>query len=426
MSSAARFLLCGVGKNAAHCILYAVICVIYIIMYETVDVVAALTPAAEVFAIDNDRQLYKPFFEIAEEFCIRHEVLIGGQVGINLLIGAPITKDSWIWNLYCENAYVRSKQLTDALAAAYSPHIPANTAAMVTNLRQREFTISVSARILFKVYAIDRHNQRTLRDLLAARQTPLGYFGGTVGCVGALMQLIDTYRTLYSISKVSQWPAAIAAEPLLWKLLDLTEAARGNATRTLAGDNERGPTAKYARIALAAASSAVIVADDGKPIIISEDAERTSQSIVRALTRKGLRASGVSYQLYIPNDFRILKHTVYVKNGDRPTAICDVYNSAQYELIPYTFDGPKRVASLWVKMRFLCIDAWISLIITGKHRLDSAAARVRATLHEDPASIWRTHEYLGVYTDEAVARKKFIAASGERFATYYPARASKV
>jgi hypothetical protein len=178
-----------------------------------------ITNAAQ-FVLDNDRMLYRPFFEAAERFCIANDVLLGGPVGISLLCGTPLTIDSFFWDLYCDDTFVIAKALTVALSQVRSAHIPASTAAMQTNIKHKEFTISINARMLFKIYATDRYRGVKLITVMGPA-VRTGYFTREpIKCIPEEMQLISVYRTLYSPARVDQWSSALTTERVLYGLVE--------------------------------------------------------------------------------------------------------------------------------------------------------------------------------------------------------------
>src|SRR5690606_5687084 len=94
------------------------------------------------------------------------DVIIGGRVGIDLLVGRPLAKDSFFWELYCDDTFNTARELALTLYRTESPHIPSRTVALHTNIRHREFTIFINARRLFKIYALDKYRGLKLAKLM--------------------------------------------------------------------------------------------------------------------------------------------------------------------------------------------------------------------------------------------------------------------
>jgi hypothetical protein len=174
-------------------------------MYSQINIVKNIEPIAEKFILDNDRMMYLPFFERTEKFCAENNVLIGGRVGLDLLIGKPVTKDSFTWDLYCDDTFNTAKALADELSQVDSPHVPARTVALMTNIRYKEFTLSINARIMFKIYAMDRYRGIKLVELMGPAVRTSYFTKTSIKLISEEMQLIEIYRTLYSPKKLSLW-----------------------------------------------------------------------------------------------------------------------------------------------------------------------------------------------------------------------------
>jgi hypothetical protein len=93
------------------------------------------------------------------------------------------------------------------------------------------------------------------------------------------------------------------------------------------------------------------------------------------------------FDLSIPGDFLLKKFTIYITIDDKEQAICDVYTSTSYEIVPYidntlsdnesnkstdksspdksNSDLLLRYGSYWVILRFLFIEIWTLLLIKG-------------------------------------------------------------
>jgi hypothetical protein len=170
-----------------------------------VEVVPRLLLGAEKYVLENERMLYQPFFETAERFISANGGVIGGNVGADMLIGAPITHGSFMWDIYIDNPYEMSKQLTDAIFATKSHLVPSKTAEMRTVLKHAEFAISVNARTLFNVFALDKYRGVKLAEIM----NPVvrsGYFTSLpIKCIPEYMQLAEIYHVLYSPAKSRLW-----------------------------------------------------------------------------------------------------------------------------------------------------------------------------------------------------------------------------
>jgi hypothetical protein len=93
------------------------------------------------------------------------------------------------------------------------------------------------------------------------------------------------------------------------------------------------------------------------------------------------------------------------------------------------------MAGAWVILRFLFIDVW-ALRVVKRLRWTGAAAirekimsrlqdskRMREVALANLAATFQLTNYAGIFSNEAVAKKKLIKDIGDRFPIYYPAKA---
>jgi len=108
-----------------------------------------------------------------------------------------------------------------------------------------------------------------------------------------------------------------------------------------------------------------------------------------------------------------------------------------YWIVPGEYEKVK-IGNPWVLLRFLLIDIWVLKLILNigtdnpdfiKKRIkniidhaDSVRTLARRNVNESPEKVFQLTNYVGVFFDEVVARKKMIKEIGERFPVYYPAK----
>lgn len=430
-------------------------------MYTRINIVSRLEPEAEKFILDNDRMLYLPFFTRAEEFCIENSVLIGGRVGIDLLVGREITKDSFMWDLYCDDTFNTTKTLADELSRVVSPHIPARTVSLMTNIRHKEFTLSINARVLFKIYSMDKYRGIKLVDLMGPATRTSYFTHAPIKLVSEEMQLIEIYRNLYTPKKLHMWESELAAEDKIYSLISDTLGEK--AVKELSGGIEKFNKTAAEEIILrkiVAGSDNVLIGDYALEALglssasrlqfissmrvddIAAAVEMVLKNDIRRIKVRVARVTFVKYPLNIPSDFQIAKYTLYVNNGREQTPIADVFNSSTFEMIPYWLLGGEysrvKVGNPWVLLRFMLIDIWVLKLILNigtdspefiKGRVgniiknaDKVRKVTREKINSDASELFQLNGYVGCYIDENVAKKKLIKEIGERFPAYYPAK----
>lgn len=415
------------------------------VMYTIINIIDAIKPEADKFIMSNDRMLYAPFLACVEKFCNENKVLIGGATGIELLLKKPVdnvlTKDMFSWELYAADAYKVAREIADAMAEVTSPHIPARTTALQTNIKHREFTIYVYTRMLLKIYSMDKYRGVDLADA-AGLDTVIGPFTKlTMKSVSADMHLIQIYRNLYTPAKVSQWKDNLSTEAALYDIV------KSRDTKVTGGAFH---TSEFTdRIIKHIGNDAVIIGDyavstiatrhqkSRLQIITAEPIADIQRRIERVMGKHSnrLKVFVVNYQLNIVSDFQITKHTIYISDEKNQSPLIDIFNSSEFEMIPFWKRSGLKIGNPWVIMRFLMIDSWILKLISkfGKdpapvlERIEKnlrTMAIVRDIALADLAACFQldTDSYTGVYIDEVVAKKKLIKDIGDKFPTYFPAK----
>lgn len=444
-------------------------------MYTTVNILSELIDTADQFVKDNDRQLYVPFFKTIEIFCIRENVLIGGEMGIGLLTGRPAGRDSIYWDLYTEDPYNMAKKLADELYNTKSPHVNTKYISVKTDLRNREMTIFINMRALIKIYVLDKYRNIGLIELMGPAARTGYYTHDTVQLIPEEIQIIEIYRGLYTPARVSQWQMLLEAENKIFELIN--DSVQTKALKVVGG----GTSGKYDNLLLKRViGDDVIIGDYALQELnistgssqrlqfltsrnIREIAKLTETEINRNRDEK-VRVTYFKYPLNLPTDFRIIKYTLYVNIGEDQTAIADVFNPPSFEMIPYwnvdtsgdkrpnkrpdkhsdkhpdkhsDKHSDKRYGNPWVLLRFRFIDLWILKIISnfdtnsnfirGKiisiiDSVNKLREIVRGLIKTNPERLFQSDNYVGVYVSDQVAKKKMIKETGERYPNYYPAK----
>src|SRR3989344_8280718 len=138
-----------------------------------------LIDEASQIVLKNDRQKYDCYFKTAEIFCNKNNILLGGQIGINLLTKSPLNKDTYQYYLYTDNAFEMSKKLVIELyninsslnppegltrgtlprrqkhpRSSKEPNNFKETIHLDTVLTHKEFNIYINTILLFKIFAL--------------------------------------------------------------------------------------------------------------------------------------------------------------------------------------------------------------------------------------------------------------------------------
>ncbi len=449
-------------------------------MYKHLNNVASLVSAAKEVVVNNDRMLYAPFFTVIEKYCER-VCVIGGRVGADLLIGQPLHKDSFMWEIYTNNTYETAMHIADDFIKVHSPHIDSSTTVVNTNERNIEHTVSVNGRPILKLYRLDHYRNVDLMEMVRPVISD-GYFGSKVQCLSEEIQLSDIYQTLYSPAKFDKWEAALNNEEKMYKFVEPyfekvylggKRAAVSAVSATpgpLVGISERD----IAIIKALGSLGGILVGSFAMRILGLESSIQRLQIIIdkpidelmKVLTivlnniiaaPTPLQLTHIEYKLYLVNDFRLTKHTVYiVKSSTERIPVVDIFNSTSYELIPVTYINTKLdddsfknilVSNHYVMLRFKMVDAWAVKLILGISKSENAVRGAKASMVniiEDirilraeikrkmetsdglkllfPDGTDPNYNYIGNYVSEKISKKKLLKDTKEYFAPYYPVK----
>jgi hypothetical protein len=401
---------------------------------------ARIKKAAEDAIGGADRQRFGQFYERVEIFCHEKGVLIGGQVGINILTDTPIAivTNNSVWDLYCGNPEQIARELAMVFAEIDDPW--ADFTFVGIKFSHREFYVSVGPRMLVTVNRIANYRGVNIIDLMRPTEHLSLITKKSVLCVSEELQLIDMYRHLYSPEFAKYWPQYSELEPKLYNFA----CTRLKSEPTGAGDFNVDKGKYFAFIRDSSKSSQfAIIGDYALRIMGLIDQPKRLQfitckpikEIIGILERKfgGARFTYNEYPLNIISDFQIMKYTVFDKHT---RAVADIYNSSAFEMIPFWPIGGALVGNPWVIMRFMFIDIWVLKLLKNitenvsylQNRileLVSYTATLRdiiyASLAADPTKFFQLDNFVGIWTSEKVQKKKYIEeAGGKKFTRFYP------
>lgn len=390
-------------------------------MYPRPEIISAQEQIAERFVIDNDRMQYVAFFEETERFCSKNKILLGGAVGIDLIVGNPITKDSFYWELYCADTFNMAKNLAVALAGVNSPHVPAETTSMQTRLRHKEFDIFINARPFIKLISLEVGREKLSVEPEMRKAL---FTGVTLGCMPRELQLIQVYRILYTPAMASAWKGTLRNESKL-------------RIKTVAGQGSEGPDSEFIslvhgdRVLIGgyALRKLGIFPSNARLQFITSDDISTVIAECKGLVRKAERVSFTTASIKVPDDFQTAKYIIRATDGKSERIIAEVYDSSAFEMIPFQEVEGLKLGSPWVILRFMYINIW-SLRVTRANFSKMASHLEDCNMFRnqvDVATAFYIEDYVGNYHDPRVEKSKLVkqqTEAGFRFRTYYPARAT--
>lgn len=390
-----------------------------------------------------DRLLYRQFFETIEKNIINNDMILGGEVGIKLLIDAPLDKDSFYWEIYTINPFEKAKLLADELFNTYSPHIPTDTVSLRTDIRHREFTIMVNGRFICKIYGLQKYRNIPINNIINKSYCH-GYFTKELlPLISEEMQLITIYKILYSPSHCAEWRQYSQYESKLYEKVKDTLAVRFIKT-VIGAEDKKTKYGFVVDLLLARAKSGVLIGDyainkicpkvvpERLQFITSENIDIMCSEVNKQLSFEGnYKITSTEYDQFIFDDFRLTKHSIYLLANAKQLLVAEVFCTTTYELIPYHIYDTFKCGTPFVLLRYAFIELWSTKLIYTYKQGTSASllSRINKIVNDIDAiksadvPLFQVDNYTGTYISERVMKKKLLKNIGEKFPIYYPVKA---
>jgi hypothetical protein len=390
-------------------------------MYSNIDL-ETLKKEARQFVIQNDRMLYQPYLDFIEAYCADNNMFLAGDLAIARLTGdcEPRGFCDAFYEIFCDNVYPTAQEMVTKLYLQKSPFLSPDTLVLSTIVKHRELVISINARPIVRMWGIERiKGQNVARLLPRSLYMPIESY------------MIGIYKQLYTPSAVRNWPDALRRERRLF--------AKWAGEHQEEIDDALDMPRKYDHLSEALFNkipSIIVVGDYALGCLLpvnkrrlqflsDESPDTMSRNIKKVLasgSTKIQRVYYVNHPLVMPADFQLTKHTFYAQTQHATFALCDVYNSTEYELIPImqTVAKHTRVPHPWVLLKFYYLDLWVDLLLGRKpsQHICMNIKKARAVLGDNPVA---PRDYTGHLILDRAAKKAMLA-EGPRISDFIPAK----
>ena len=284
-----------------------------------------------------------PLYEIVEKYVKKHNLIISNK---ELLVGEE-KKGLSTYVLYGPNIFKHANNLANNLSV--------NTiyVKLFTNVKNEDFTILVKNVRLIQLYNIHKNNYSVINPLRV----------GEFLMYPPELELIEIYHTLYDPSQAKDWEKAYDLEIKIYdKFLERKKILGG----------ARGDKKIYPQTIinwLMNKKNCILIDTNSVKLINSrEDYKNQFQVIADEVFIQefstfvfqftGRETNVKKYSNIIQSDKLLEKHSIYIKFPKGNLKIMDVWNSIEYELVPYTTIKNIRVGSPNVILRFLLLKIW--------------------------------------------------------------------
>lgn len=384
--------------------------------------------------IKKSRTKYEAANNTVINFCKNNNVFLSSP---HTLAGMDTSND--IFELYCENPYKSALALTNEIYKKCGPYT-----VLKTFVKNEQLEIQFNTFTLVNVHRLNNIKARVkLTDLIMPVNIK------SINYISPELELIDIYRSLYNPNKHDDWTDLLEVEEkLLHQVFDRVKILGGkcdpcklkrnasiNALKRVVVENfiEGSDYILLGDYALKILTNST-QSQEKIQIISSNDIQDDIKKLIEFLEK--YTEYGITYRLQkidIPKDFRTKKFTIYVefpKLGKTvQKAFMDIYNSAQFELIPYVDKNKYKIANPFVLLRFFIIDIWIIRVIRKMDLISQdflmkkivvLIKYIKQIKDMDWKSMVFGDKYVGVFQDYFISKK--IDKLGKDFSyPYHPA-----
>jgi len=427
-------------------------------MYSILNPTQILLEEAEKVVVENDRMLYVDYFKAIESFIAENDGVVTGNIASQLLLNKPIDRNSFMYEIYFDDAGKKANELVDKLYEIKHLFVNSKLIYSQTRLKGREIDIFVDGRKFAIIYSPTKYQQIPITKLMGDNKVP-GHFNTNIRVVPVEFLLIDIYCRLYSPNPIyiREWSDLYAMESKLYNLVE--KSLSKNIFQRIEGgnddDNEVLPN-KREMVAIV-----LEYLRDSDHILIGDHVEKFNAKTARLQLISHMPINEIVAELTtaiaaikqikiifnttgITADIRILKYTVFAWSKNQQIHICDIYNSAAVEPIPFIMGKGEhkniKLGNLYVRARFLLIDLWAMKLIINQDRMKGEKGKegwstmrinellksyknIKKQISEaKPSELFQYRDYVGVYEEPRTTKRKIFQGYPSY---YYPAKVKK-
>ena len=331
--------------------------------------------------IANERNQYKVVYETIEAYCRKHKLIVSNKY--ILCDKADETNNTYkkIYRIYTSNPFRHANNLTNEIYQKMIKDYNAKYTRLKTIKENEEFVIEYDLRQMVMMYKLQKHKNKEPIDIIKPISIKNIFY------MPSEIELIDIYHILYDPSQYSDWDEAIQYEKILFKQVEdrkekgilgasdckerkkqMIESLKIDLiTQWLINRDNTILIGPWARDWIKVGDK--ICTNIEKIQIISnthpEELLHELKKIVMKISK--FEVSMREQELHIPKDFRTNRYTYYINpyttHGITEKPFLDLFNCANFEVVPSIKINGLCIGTKYVILRFLFIDLWIIRII---------------------------------------------------------------
>ena len=395
-----------------------------------------------IYTIIKDRDRYALVWETIEKYCSIHRLIISSIYVLLDMKESLVAQFDKSYKIYTSNPLRHANALTNAIHKATVNDDLRQFTKLRTVVEHEEFIIDYDMRPVAFFYKLQKHKSVEPIEIIKPIISKNIYY------MPSEIELIDVYHQLYKMNELEQ---NMQYEELLYNQVAKRKekGILGSNCKDLKKQllevvkidlclNWIMSTGKKQILIGAWAHDWLILGRDKlctnieKIQIISDmhqDEVLISLNKYLALTNTRFVVTMREQELHIPKDFRTSRFTYYVnvdsEKGVVEKPFLDLFNSANFEVIPYYTIDKMNIGYKYVILRFLFIDLWIIRVIKTLGLLTNEV------LNKKLLYIWDLIEYfrqLDVFNEwkfigtfiEAAIDKKINTLNDKLYYPYFP------
>jgi len=397
-------------------------------MYTRIDVVSAAEKAATT-TIQKDRDRFYPFFEAAERLASRESLIVCGQSAIKMLTASDVLQDvlqdvpqdvPLQYDFYSTRGFMMARDLANVIYDA-DPEGLGHYTTLVTSIPHQHWKISVDGRPLFTVTAIPTLVKNACSvDSMPALIDP----SNMLQVIRPELALIDIYRDLSNPALMEDFKSLWASQETLRieflnKLPDPNMPSAEFLARPVAEFRNKllkNFITGYGRVIVGTSALLPDNKTSRLQIVTSNSFDNETEEVVNIAKKLGLNIGAHVVDINYPGDTRLKKLMISVIGEGRSITVLEVFNLAQYELVPFKSEklSSIKVATAFVLMRLLLVELWASRLLktpipnfTNRviHLLHTAATRLDCEANLDQIL---SMDFIGTAEDAEISFKREI------------------
>lgn len=394
--------------------------------------------------IKADRNKYKPIWKAIERYCGTNKIIISDKYVLTDKQDELVPIYEKNYKIYTSNPFRHANNLVNLIHQTMTNSQDRKFTRLKTIIEKEEFVIEYDMRQVAFIYKLQKHKTTEPNDIIK----PIDIKG--VLYMPAEIELIDIYHNLYKMQNCEEMEKM---EKVLYEQVRKRKEEGiigGQSCKDLKKEFLEAMKISIVKDWLPKKENTILVgawahdwivygkdklcANIEKVQLISEIKPDDMLSQLQLYVGKLASNASISMreqELHIPKDFRTSRYTYYLQIKSAMNIIekpfLDLFNSADFEIIPYKNINGINLGQQWVLLRFLFIDLWIIRVIKTLGLLSEDI------LNKKLIYLWRIieffrsdmeltefGEFIGIYRDYSIDKKIQGLSQTKKYYPYYP------